>query len=250
MDKNEYKVMNDIENNNWWFVGKSILINTICKQLFQTHSKGRRLLDLGSGTGAVLNILGKYGDAYGTEISTEAIGYLKEKKLHDIVLSDANKPLPLKSNSFTFITCLDVLEHLDNDSLLINEMYRICSPGGYVVITVPAFNILWSYHDEALSHKRRYSKKKFVQQFENLDCHFIKTSYYNFIFFFPILIFRKIRKIISSNKGEIYSDCNLSLPDLVNKLFGLLFRIEIFCLRFLNFPFGVSILLILKKNGK
>jgi SAM-dependent methyltransferase len=250
MKKNEYSVMNEIENYHWWFIGKGILINNICKSLFHSLSKDRRMLDLGCGTGAILNILKEFGHSYGIEISHEAVKYLKNKNIKDIIVSDANKPIPCKENKFSLITCLDVLEHVDNDIRLINEMLRVCEQDGYMVITVPAFNILWSYHDEALYHKRRYSKKQLIEMLDKSNCRIIKATYYNFSFFLPVLIFRKLRGIFADKKKEIHSDCYVSVPPTVNKLFSILLCMEIWCLRFFNFPFGVSFLLILQKTGK
>ena len=250
MKKNEYSMMNEIENYHWWFIGKSILIDNICKRLFHSLSKDRRMLDVGCGTGKMISILKRYGHSYGVEISHEAVNYLKNKNIHDIIICDANKPIPCKENKFSLITCLDVLEHVVNDALLINEMLRVCEQEGYIVITVPAFNILWSYHDEALYHKRRYSKKQLIKMLDKSDCRITKATYYNFSFFFPVLIFRKIREIFVDEKKEVHSDCYVSVPSPVNKLFSILLDMEIKCLRFFNFPCGVSLLLILQKTGK
>lgn len=249
MKTDEYAIMHRIEQTYWWFVGKRFLVKSTLKRLSTKGSKQNEILDIGCGTGIILKLLERYGNAYGVELSEEAIRFLKQRDLNLVVRSDASKSIPFKTNSFSAITCLDVLEHLEDDRILIGEMFRICKPGGYVIVTVPAFESLWSPHDVALHHKRRYTKQQLLRRVRQFNWQILQSSYYNTTLFLPILATRKLRTLLSKNR-DAHSDFFIGLPAWLNRTLSLLFVSEIYCLRFLNFPFGVSLLLILQKcNG-
>ena len=66
--------------------------------------------------------------------------------------------LPWDGATFDLITCLDVIEHTPDDRLTLRELRRVCKPGGWLLVTVPAYQALWSLHDEANHHYRRYAR--------------------------------------------------------------------------------------------
>ncbi|MCK4390727.1 MAG: class I SAM-dependent methyltransferase [Desulfobacterales bacterium] len=246
MEKDEYRIMHDIEQSYWWFVGKQFLVKSILKGFSLNNPKQNRILDIGCGTGIILKLAESFGLAYGMELSSEAIRFLRKRDLNLVTRSDANQSLPFKSNTFSAITCLDLLEHLDNDFDLLKEIFRVCKPRGHLVVTVPAFDIQWSPHDIALHHKRRYTKAQMLKMIREFDWKVLKCSYYNTILFLPILAIRKLKTRLSDNTHG-RSDFFIKLPACVNRALSLLFVSEIRCLKYLNLPFGVSLFLILQK---
>jgi len=183
------------------------------------------------------------------EISTLAIQLLKQKGLNLIVQADANQSIPFKDSVFTAVTCLDVLEHLENDAALLDEMVRICKPGGIILVTVPALQFLWSPHDEALHHKRRYTKNQMLNKIKRLNCTVIKATYFNATLFLPIVAVRKLKSLFRKNK-EVKSDFFIPLPKWLNRALYLWYSSELKCLRFTNIPIGVSALLIIQSPEK
>jgi SAM-dependent methyltransferase len=248
MEKDEFSIMFDVEKSYWWFVGKQFLVKNILRRCSLNSLKRSRILDIGSGTGTILELLEDYGTAYGVELSTDAIQFLKRRDLNFVVRSDASLSIPFKEDVFSVITCLDVLEHVDDDVTLLNEMVRVCEPGGHIILTVPAFDALWSQHDSTLQHRRRYTRKQMLKRVSRLNSSVIKNSYYNTALFLPILAVRKLKPFMSDRKIT-ESDLFIPLPRWLNALLTLLYMAEIACLQFLNFPFGVSLLLILKKSS-
>lgn len=246
MEKDEYRVMYDIEQSYWWFVGKQFLMKTVLNSLPARASRGDSILDIGCGTGIVMKLLAGFGTAFGMELSQEAIQFLKQRGLKLIVRSDAGRSIPFKANTFSTVSCLDVLEHLDDDSVVLDEMVRVCKPGGHIIITVPACKALWSVHDEALHHKRRYSRKDLLAKAGKFNCAVLKSSYYNATLMIPILAVRKLRSVVPG-KREVRSDFFMPLPRWLNILLAAVFVAEIRCLRFLDLPFGVSLLLVIQK---
>jgi len=247
MKNDEYQIMYDMEQTYFWFVGKQFLIKTVFQKFGIDLLNRGKILDIGCGTGIILKVLNKFGKACGIEYSNDAIQFLKQRGLDFIVRADANQDLPFMSSIFSAITCLDVLEHLDNDSNLLWEIYRVCQPGGYMIITVPAFDMFWSVHDIALHHRRRYTRSKLLKSIKGMDCKIVKMSYYNTILSFPILAVRKIKSVLFQ-KTRIQSDFSIPIPPVINRVLSLLFIIEINFLRLINLPFGVSFLIVLKKN--
>jgi len=249
MEKDEYTVMHDIEQSYWWFTGRQFLVKTVLERLRMNSFERGKILDVGCGTGIILKLLEDFGQAFGTELSPEAIHFLKQRDLNLVVQSDANLSIPFKDNTFLAVTCLDVVEHIDNDRSLIEEIFRVCKPGGHVIVTVPAFGFLWSTHDVALHHKRRYSKKQMLMKIRHLNWKVIKCSYYNTALFLPILTARKLQGFLLNHR-PVQSDFSIKLPAWINKALSVLFLLELRGLKYLNFAFGVSLLLILQKPSE
>jgi SAM-dependent methyltransferase len=249
MENEEFEIMYRIEQSHWWFRGKQFLLKQNLRSLDTNASEKGRILDIGAGTGIILKLLQDFGETYGIELSLQAIKYLKRRELKRIISADADDPLPFKDDTFTIITCLDVLEHLEKDVRLLKEMIRVSKPGGYILVAVPAFDIFWSSHDVALHHKRRYTRRKILQTVHDMNCKIIKASYFNFTLFLPILAVRTFKSIFFHNE-QAESDFFMSLPNFMNKLLEFLYKVEIRCLKFMNFPFGVSVLLVLRKYGE
>lgn len=241
--------MYNLERSHWWFKGKQFLVRENLNGFSTKGGAKGRILDIGCGTGIILQVLQEFGVAYGMELSFQAIDFLKKRKLKRIICADANKSLPFQKDTFSIITCLDVLEHLDNDLALLREMVRVCKPGGYIFVTVPAFDIFWSPHDVALHHKRRYTLRKMLDHVSGFPCRVIQAKYYNSILSIPILAVRKFKSNFL-HKGRSRSDFFIKFPVYLNKVLALLLMAEIKCLRLMKFPIGVSILLILKKSGE
>ena len=139
MEKDEYRVMHDIEQSYWWFVGKQFLVKTFLKMLSIKNIEFNRILDIGCGTGIILKLSKYFGVAYGMELSSEAIRFLRQRDLNLIAQADANKCLPFKNNAFALITCLDVLEHVPKKEVVsfLRAVIEALQPGGNAVINVP-----------------------------------------------------------------------------------------------------------------
>ncbi len=249
MEDEEYEKMYHMEQSYWWFLGKHFLVEDNFRRLVSRGHGQDKILDVGCGTGSILKLLDKFGNAYGVEYSSQAIYFLRKRGIKLLVQSDANCDMPFKADTFSAVTCLDVLEHLDDDLALLNEMVRICKPGGYIFITVPAFKILWSIHDEALHHKRRYTWSRLRENIKGIQCKVIKASYYNSILFVPILVTRRLRRCFSKEK-PLQSDFFITIPNWLNRILTFLLTIEVYYLRSADFPWGVSFLLILQKTKK
>jgi 2-polyprenyl-3-methyl-5-hydroxy-6-metoxy-1,4-benzoquinol methylase len=147
------------------------------------------------------------------------------------------------------VCAFDVLEHVSEDQLAWNEMVRVCKPGGLVFVSVPMYEILWSIHDSINQHVRRYSKKTLHSLINNKQGQVLISHFFNSILFLPIFVARIIIRLFFTNKINKVSDFERIDNSFINSLFYRIFNLEVFLLKYLAFPFGISYLLLWKKNS-
>lgn len=163
MESQEYTRMHALETEYWWFVGRREIIAGLLRDAPKSSSDSDlQLLDIGCGTGANLpmlrNAVGKDGHVTAMDFSPLALEFARthpESNGVSLLQGDALH-LPFENESFHLLTMLDVLEHLSDDVRALSEVRRVLKPGGALVFSVPAYQHLWSAHDEALHHFRRY----------------------------------------------------------------------------------------------
>ena len=244
MEIAEYEKMYEFEEKYWWWIGKRGIIKGLLNRL---NLNSTNILDTGCGTGLNLNYLKDYGTVIGLDFSKDAFKFCKMHKHKNLVQADAEK-LPFNDDTFDLITALDLLEHLDDNKAL-KEFYRVLRTSGYLIVTVPAFEFLWSKHDEALHHKRRYKKGQFGAILKQNGFILKKITYWNFFLFLPIVMMRLIKKK-TMKKQEVKTDVE-ALPNIVNSLFASVLKLESHLISHdVNLPFGTSIVCICKKRGE
>ena len=244
MQQHTYAIMDRVEDSHWWFVGRRAILETFLKQVSSSLATGTtepRILDVGCGTGANLEMLAQFGNAEGVDVSDDALEFCQKKGL--TVQKGLAETLPYGDETFDITTALDVIEHLDDDIAGLKEMFRVTKKGGYAVIFVPAFMWLWGVQDDISHHRIRYTKAQITERLEKAGFIIDRATYANFTFFAPILGGRTIMKL-TGIKPE--SENNITINGL-NGIFGKLFSAERFWLKNLNFPFGVSIVITAKK---
>lgn len=160
MNREEYAQMYQLEDTHWWFVARRNLVLLALKRLLRqttarVGSRPVRLLDMGCGTGGMLERLGPLGQVVGLDLELLALRFCRARGRNGLVCGSATA-LPFASGAFDVVLALDVLEHIPDHVAAAREMARVLAPGGFALITVPAYRSLWSRHDEALMHQRRY----------------------------------------------------------------------------------------------
>ncbi len=223
-----------MEERYWWWVGRRKIITALSNKL---KLNSANMLDAGCGTGINLSYFKHFGTSFGFDFSQHALKFCKQRGHNNILQADAEK-LPFENNSFDLITAFDLLEHLD-DKRAVAEFCRVIRPNGHLILTVPAFNFMWSRHDEAVHHKRRYSKNELLSVIKSNNFTVLKISYWNSFLFLPIVIVRLAKKII--NDKNIKTDV-VAFPAFINSFLIFLLDIESFLMKYINLPFGVSLL--------
>jgi len=241
-DINPYDVESEVENFHWWFVVRRKLLKSILSSI--SIQKKAITLDIGCGTGSNLKALVSAGlDVIGLDQSIYALTLVKEKGDYSLMAGDLNK-LPLKTKSVGLIIAMDIFEHLQEDMVGIHESYRVLGEGGILIVTVPAFKFLWGIQDIVTGHKRRYSRREIMNKLKAAGFDILKSSYFNFFLFIPILIARRMIQLLGL---KIRSENEVNSP-LLNYIFKAVFSLEPYLLKYFSFPIGVSILCIGRKN--
>ena len=236
MNPNVYQRHIENQKNHWWFQARKEII----KSFISTNNKKISILDFGSGSGVNIEMLSNFGFVNIYEPHQKTKKYLKknyaDKKKFRIIDS-------FKDKKFDLILLADVLEHIKDDKKILKLLKKCLKKEGLLLITVPAYNFLFSKKDEKLGHYRRYSKKEIGELFKGFVK--LKLTYFNFIFFIPILIIIVFNKML---KRDFIDGVEKSPNPIINTIMYELFRFEKFILKYLKFPFGISIIGLFKKN--
>ena len=236
-----YDIEAKVESFHWWFAGRRKLLKSILSSV--GVQKNSLTLDIGCGAGSNLRALMSAGiDAIGLDRSIYALTLVRSKENFPLLTADLNN-LPIKAKSVGLIIAMDILEHLEDDGNGIIESYRVLSKGGIMIITVPAFNFLWGVQDIVTGHKRRYSRKEIKNKLKAAGFDVLKSSYFNFFLFFPILIARRIIQLLGL---KIRSENEVNSP-LLNFMLKTVFSLEPYLLKYFSFPVGVSIFCVAQK---
>jgi len=245
MDEILAKEWYEFENTHWWHIVRyKIFLNFIKKYL--VNGAHYTILDSGCGAGKMIDLLNDFGKVCGLEMNRNAINFCKQRDIKIIVQGDSGR-LPFMPNSFDLITNFDGIEHLEDDHAGIRGYYKICKPGGIIVLSVPAYQFLWGEHDLVFQHYRRYTKKQLRELIEKNGFKVERITYFNMLLLLPAIIFRYGKRFFSSGKKEITHDFAFTNLPIFRPFFYNIFKIEEQLLRFSNLPCGASIICVAKK---
>ncbi len=238
-----YDVENEVESFHWWFVVRKKLLKSILSSINVPINS--LTLDIGCGTGSNLQVLVSTGiNAIGLDRSIYALSLISRKLDLPLLNGDLTK-LPVRSYSLGLIIAMDIVEHLDDDTKGISELYRALAKGGMLILTVPAYKFLWGIQDIVTGHKRRYLRREITNKLREAGFEVMKASYFNFFLFFPILFARRLVRLLGC---RVESENKINSP-LINFVLKIVFSFELYILKYFSFPFGVSILCIAKKSS-
>lgn len=242
MNTEMYRMFFNVQKKHWWFVTrKNIVLDTIDRYLEKNDDIN--ILDIGCGTGVMLNALEDLGKVHGMDMSDDAISFAREIFSGSVEKGSLPADVPYEKGFFDLITALDVIEHVDRDLDSLVTIRSLLAPGGKVVITVPAYRFLWSAFDDLNEHKRRYTRTELERKLKEAGFEIEKLTYYNTLLFPLVFAVRMLGKLL---KRDGASDVEMpSRP--VNSILETVFGVEKYLLRFLSFPFGVSVLAVARK---
>lgn len=238
MDEPEYQKMYELEDNYWWFVGRRRILTGLLDRM--KLDKQANILDIGCGTGINFGYLQHYGMVTGLDMSQSAINFCWKRGFTNVVQGRA-EDLNFENGTFDLITALDVLEHIDDNKALA-QFHRVLKPDGYLLLNVPAFDFLWSKHDKAVGHKRRYTRKQLINTLQSNGFVVERVSFWNFFLFPPVAVIRLVKKLLNMRRK---SDIE-KLPGIVNWFLTVILNVEVWLLARINLPVGISLLCVAK----
>lgn len=251
MKHEEYERMYRFEDRYWWFIARRHLILTLLGRHYSPDGR-LRILDIGCGTGAMLDELAPFGQVVGADFSPEALQFCVARGVRASLSRADVRRLPFADASFDVVTAMDIIEHIDDDKAAASEIFRVLKPGGRLLVSVPAFPSLWSEHDEALHHYRRYTSPRLKDLFQRVGLSVDKLSYTVTSLFPLIWAYRQINNLIGSllPKRRVGGEKKANLVPFVAPVNAALLglsRWETGLVSRLDLPFGVSVVCAARK---
>jgi SAM-dependent methyltransferase len=233
------------ESRNWLKQGRSLLVRDIIRS--NKEGTDATLLEVGAGVGQNLDVLSEFiSDIEAVEINAVGIEALREKQY---LGSLYEKPIPFAhSKRYDFIIALDVLEHIEDDSTALKWMVEHLNEGGLLICTVPAYQWLFTKHDQVLNHFRRYTKTS-LRNLIPPQVRIRRLHYYN-SFLFPLAVISRLLWSISTRIGKHKDMAKQSseVNSLGNKVLSLILKWENAAISAgLKPPFGLSVVCVLEK---
>lgn len=235
MERDVYQRLADNEIKHWWWrARRDILRATISK--LSLPSGDATILDAGCGTGGNLSMLGEFGEIAAFEFDDTARDIASRRLGADIPFGALPDQLPFEGRLFELITLFDVLEHIEADTESLIALKARLKPGGLILVTVPAFQSLWSHHDETHHHYRRYTKRSLADTADKAELEVINSYYFNSLLF-PLAVGTRALK---SALGREEPDDKMPSHG-TNELLYRIFSLEKNFIETVKLPFGLSL---------
>lgn len=242
MENELFVEMYKVETQHWWFVARRKIIASIIDGL--SLGSDSKIMDAGCGNGDNLEFLSKYGELVAIEREDNALERAKSRQIGKVVKGELPDNFPSDINKENdLIVLLDVLEHIDDDEKSLSMLKNWAKNNARLLITVPAYQFLWTRHDELHHHKRRYTVGQLKKIIENNGWKVNYISYFN-SFLFPLALMVRLKdKVFPPSKID-----GLNMPNrYINLLFEKIFSLEASALGRFSFPFGLSIIVVAEK---
>ncbi|MDX6726540.1 MAG: hypothetical protein QOK49_1345 [Baekduia sp.] len=243
MTHDELQAMLSSDEHHWWYRGRRRVLRAELERL--PLEPDARLLDAGCGSGRTLDDLARYGRVSGVDLSPEAVAAARRRG-HDDVRVARVEELPFADATFDVVTCLDVVEHTPDDRATLAELRRVTRPGGLMVVTVPAYQALWSWHDEVNLHFRRYDSASLGAAAREAGWDLVGDTHFNSLLLGPAAAVRVLQR---RRRGHAQSDLDLT-PGRLNGMLELPLRLESGLLGAgTRLPAGLSLLAVLRRSA-
>lgn len=241
MDAEHYINTAHLQKDHWWYEARRRIFADIIARL--GLSQDTKILEAGCGPGANLEMLGQFGEVSGFDPDEFAAKYAADVSNLPVQRGDLPVNCPF-DGPFDLVCAFDVIEHIDDDKDAVSKLCEVTAGGGYALFSVPAYQWLWSKHDEINHHKRRYTAKHFKQVLQEGGYEVQSISYIN-MWLFPLAAIVRFLKKLTGKDDQ--TDVTLPSPAM-NALLTKIFASERYLLRALPLPFGLSIVALCKKT--
>lgn len=230
------------DQQHWWYVGRRRILREVIRQHIQPPADAK-ILEVGCGTGHNLPMLQEFGDVAATEINPSA-NRLASQRLGRTIAPAALPALEgVQRDAYDLIASLDVLEHVEEDAASLESMLACLRTSGSLLLTVPAYQFMWSDHDVKLHHYRRYSKSALIDICRRASAEIRLLTHFNTALFPVALGHRLIGKLTRSPSND---DALPAQP--VNLALQTIFAAERHLVGRIPMPFGLSLLAVLQRR--
>ena len=235
MDRSLIDEIAEVEDDHWWYEGRRQIIAGVLDRL--ELKKGSKILEAGCGSGGNLELLANYGSVFAFEPDPYAFALARSRDVGQIREGSLPDDIPFEEK-FEVVLALDVIEHIDDDIEAVKTLVDVLTPGGVMILTVPAYQWMWSEHDEVNEHRRRYTRSVLARTMDKAGVNVQHVSYFNTLLF-PAACFQRL----VANKFFRRKSTALQIPsDGINRLLTGVLASERFVIFRPRLPFGLSIL--------
>lgn len=233
--------MEAVQQRHWWYAARREILFALIKKMKLPHAPA--ILEIGCGTGANLQILSQHGALSAMEYDETAKRIANELGICRVLAGCLPNSVPYEDASFDLICLLDVLEHIEDDQAALARVLRLLKPGGLLLVTVPAYQWLWSEHDVAHGHYRRYTTRDLRQKAIDASFNVEYATYFNTLLFPIVVSVRMIGKLFHRREMT-----GTALPGRwINWILKKTFSSErFFIASYGRFPFGISVMALLQ----
>jgi SAM-dependent methyltransferase len=239
MDRAYVAVHLDEDREHWWFRGRRAIVRALLRRVLRP---GRvRVLDLGCGSGSMLESLAEFGEAVGME-PDEALVAAGRAAGFDVRRGALPGDRVVEPGWPDVVLLLDVLEHLDDEAAALHAVHAMLRPGGLLVIAVPAYDWLWSAHDVVLGHRRRYTARRLRARVEAAGFDVERVGYFNTLLLPAIALARAWKRL----RGDARHDL-VRPPSPINTALAGILALEAPIVTRVPLPAGASILLVARR---
>jgi len=194
------------EDRHWWYRGRRTVLERVIADL--RLPERARVLDAGCGSGRNMVELARHGTVTGVELSNTSVCLARARKAGEVIEGSVME-MPFAPDSFDLAVSLDVIEHLQDDLGALRELRRTVAPGGSLLVTVPAYQWLWSGHDEINHHHRRYTRRSLLRVAEQAGWKPVRTTYFNSLLLPAAILLRVLERL---NTKTTESSLDLWVP--------------------------------------
>jgi SAM-dependent methyltransferase len=238
----------ELESDHWWLRARERIFFHLISALTELRQDGG-LLEIGCGAGGMLAPLGGLGKTTGVDIDARLVAFCHAREFDRTLVADGTE-LPFAEASFQFAAFFDCLEHIPDDQAALAAAYRVLEPGGYLFVTVPAYQFLYANQDRWAGHVRRYTRGLLTQRLKMARFTIQKATYFNTLLFpaiLPAVLLIKLRERFFDTGQTRKTNLSYRYPPLLARLLEAVLAAERHLLVRANLPVGHSLIAIARK---
>ena len=236
MERATYDRMAQIDGEHWWFAARRRIVAALIARQVPLQPNAR-ILEVGCGPGSNIALLQRFGQVDAIEPDEPTRAFASRRS--GIAVRGGYLPADgtsIEDGAYDLIVLLDVLEHIPEDGPALAVLRTKLAPGGRILVTVPAMPWMWSKHDLANHHQRRYTAKTLTRVFEASGFRLRHRTYFNTLLFPLIAGARALGRLTGREGGD-----EVMPPRFINRALEAVFGAEAQWVARSRLPFGVSL---------
>lgn len=243
MDRQYYDKQFALEDSHWWYLGRRAILRRLLTRFRGASSA--RALEIGCGGGCNLATLQQFaGQVSAVEMDAEGVAQATRRQIGEVVQGRLGDAVPTLQRQYDLVGMFDVLEHIPDDADAVRHVRELLAPGGRLFLTVPAYMLLWTAHDEIAHHQRRYTRGGLNALLRANGFRIVHASYFNTLLFPLAVVERILTRLLKLDPKRTFA----RPPQPINRLLTWIFSLESGWVARWPLPFGLSIAVVAERE--